>query len=117
MSAEDGIYILRTKDEQCRIVWEQNIKKIFNSWERFDELETVYVWRNCRYTKDFKKALSIAKDFDISRCTEYGVKVYEIPLTWKHLVERAKNQARYKLKNSLILDDYMKLKCNEIINL
>ena len=75
------------------------IEKIYDYYGRFDELQTVSVWGSCRYTKNFEKAMKLAVDKDSSCNSEYGIKLFEVPLTWKHLLKIAQRQAEDRLKN------------------
>lgn len=122
MSADDGIYILKTKDGQYRVAWEMAIEKIFknssNKKTLYNTMECFLIWGHCKCTKDLNTAYRIAEHMGKKRCTEYGIKVFEIGLTWKHLVHKAKIDAEKLLNEELSGDNdiYKINKYKKILN-
>ena len=102
MSADNGIYILKTKD-QYRVAHLQAIDNV--SWSIIDgnwhnnketrekcvPTRVVEMWGKCKYTRDENVALKIAHRWanSLSIC-EYGVNIITYNKTWKHIVEDAK---------------------------
>lgn len=100
MSADNGIYILKTKDGQYRVTHAQAIERIYEycNPNRYDPLEVVLVWSRERCTKDYEKAMKIAEIMNKHKYTEYGIRIFTFNKTWKHIVEDAKWIAKEKLK-------------------
>lgn len=102
MSADNGIYILKAKD-QFRVVHAQAIENVYGdcsySNNILNPLEVVRIWGNCRYTRHLLKAMTIAVSMDREYQTEYGIKVFEYKKTWKHICEDAKRRAEVELEN------------------
>ena len=117
MSADNGIYILKTKD-QYRIIHAQAIENIY--WEhdnryayysncgtnRLVPSRVVEFWGNSKYTKDEAIAFKVAHAMlnKIERncgICEYGIRTFTYNKTWKHILEDAKNKAKIEL-------DYLK---------
>lgn len=109
MSADNGIYILKTKD-QYRVAHLQAIDNV--SWSIIDgnwqnKKETrgkcvptrvIEMWGKCKYTRDENVALKIAHRWasSIPIC-EYGVNIITYNKTWKHIVEDAKEYAKKEI--------------------
>jgi hypothetical protein len=100
MSADNGIYILKTKDGQYRVAHAQAIENIYEGYSgrRYDSLQVVLTWMDCRYTRDFEKAMIVANAMENKWHTEYGIRVFTYNKTWKHIVEDAKKMAEINLK-------------------
>lgn len=106
MSADNGVYILKIKD-QYRVTSAQAIENIFDVNGKLKPIEVVWLWGKVRYTKDENRAQDIAKMIN-SRChTEYGIKTFVFNKTWKHIVYDAQSIAESQLKH---LDDLDSLK-------
>lgn len=106
MSADNGTYILKTIDGQYRVVMEQAIENIFTNYstDRYDPLQVVLTWGDCRYTKDKIKAYEVAETIERKwHGTEYGIKTFEYRKPWKYIVEDAKSQAKIIKENMLVL--------------
>ena len=109
MSADNGIYILKTKD-QYRVAHLQAIDNV--SWSIIDgdwqnKKETrgkcvptrvIEMWGKCKYTRDENVAYRIAHKWASSLpICEYGVNVITYNKTWKHIVEDAKEYAKKEI--------------------
>lgn len=109
MSADNGIYILKTKD-QYRVA---HLKAIENlSWSIIDgyldssnnkgkwvPTRVVEMWGKCKYTRNEYVALKIAHKWANSLpICEYGVNIITYNKTWKHIVEDAKEYAKRELE-------------------
>lgn len=105
MSADNGIYILKTKD-QYRVTHAQAIENIYwehgNTYayylncqhEKYVPTRVVEYWGDCKYTRSAEKAQQIAEAM-LRRIgfVEYGIRTFTYNKTWKHIVEDAKKQA------------------------
>ena len=109
MSADNGIYILKTKD-QYRVAHLQAIDNV--SWSIIDgnwqnEKETrgkcvptrvIEMWGKCKYTRDENVSFKIAHKWASSLpICEYGVNVITYNKTWKHIVGDAKKYAQKEI--------------------
>ena len=116
MSADNGVYILKTKD-QYRVTSAQAIENIFDVNGKLKPIEVVWLWGKVRYTKDENKAQDIAKMIN-SRChTEYGIKTFVFNKTWKHIVYDAKYIAECNLKYFDDLDTFEKEKAEYVLSI
>lgn len=110
MSADNGVYILKTKD-QYRVAHLQAIDNV--SWSIIDgdwqnekrtrgkcvPTRVVEMWGKCKYTRDESVALKIAHRWASSLpICEYGVNIITYNKTWKHIVEDAKEYAKKELE-------------------
>ncbi|MDD4779109.1 MAG: hypothetical protein PHT02_00700 [Tissierellia bacterium] len=122
MSADNGVYILKTKD-QYRVIHTQAIERVFSDYNKrlLNPMEVVLIWGNCKYTRSKEKAYEIA--MERKNYTEYGIRTFEYKKTWKHIVEDAKKAAeieKQSLKKSDDIHSYdnYRLQCCEwILNL
>lgn len=109
MSADNGIYILKTKD-QYRVAHLQSIDNVSwsiidGNWQNTKETRGKYVptrviemWGKCKYTRDENIAYGIAHKWASSLpICEYGVNVITYNKTWKHIVEDAKEYAKKEI--------------------
>ena len=110
MSADNGIYILKTKD-QYRVAHLQAIDNlsfsiIDGNWQnrkgtrgKWVPTRVVERWGKCKYTRDENVAYRIAHRWanSIPVC-EYGVNVITYNKTWKHIVEDAKEYAKKEVE-------------------
>lgn len=94
MSRDDGVYVLKTKD-QYRVINTQAIEEVWEDYyeERLNPLRVVVFWRLSKYTRNFETAMKIATSIEKRERTEYGIKVFTYNKTWKHIVEDAKKKA------------------------
>ena len=110
MSADNGIYILRTKD-QYRVAHLQAIDNV--SWSIIDgdwqnkkstrgkcvPTRVVAMWGNCKFTRDEGKALSLAHKWANSLpICEYGVNVITYNKTWKQILKDARAYAKKEIE-------------------
>ena len=105
MSADDGIYILKTKD-QYRVTHAQAIENIYREHdneyayyincktEHFVPTRVVEYWGDTKYTRSVEVAQRVAetKLRDVG-FVEYGIRTFTYNKTWKHIVEDAKKKA------------------------
>ena len=98
MSADNGIYILKTKD-QYRVAHLQAIDNVYWSaisgeQEEVVSTRVVEMWGDCKFTRSASKALNIACKWarELPIC-EYGVCIIEYDETWKRILEDAKEYA------------------------
>jgi hypothetical protein len=99
MSADNGVYILKTKD-QYRVAYAHAIENLWwnyvkrNSEQEMVSTRLVELYGKKRYTKDaetaMKVAQAIAKD---SGYLEYGIQILTINKSWKQIVYEAKRLA------------------------
>ena len=103
MSADNGIYILKTKDHQYRVAHLQAIDNVY--WSAIDgehqELiptRVVEMWGDCKFTRDENKALSMAHKWasKLPIC-EYGVSVISYNKSWRHILEDAQKYAKKEI--------------------
>lgn len=97
MSADNGIYILKTKD-QYRVVHSMAFENIYHSFSNPFQTHRepvptrlVAKYGRTRYTRDFEKALQVANAMlkDIHIC-EYGIQIVQIHKSWDQIVRDAK---------------------------
>lgn len=102
MSADNGIYILKTKD-QYRVIHAQAIENL--SWTPLKDYKyslvptrLVEYYGKSRYTRNFETAMRVANA--MARDTyilEYGIRTFEINMTWNRIVYEAKKLAPLEL--------------------
>ena len=98
MSADNGIYILVTKD-QYRVIHAQAIDNLTFSHVNRNNRELVPTriveyYSNCKYTRNIDLARKIA--FSMARrypVLEYGISEIKINKTWNQIVREAKELA------------------------
>lgn len=109
MSADNGIYILKTKD-QYRVAHLQSIDNVSwsiidGNWQNKEETRgkcvptrVIEMWGKCKYTRDENIAYRIAHKWASSLLIcEYGVNVITYNKIWKHIVEDAKEYAQKEI--------------------
>jgi hypothetical protein len=130
LSADNGIYILKTKD-QYRVIYAQAIENLYwnpldeSSFDKLIPTRIVEYYGKSKYTHNKDIVRDIA--FNMARKTpvlEYGVREIIIDKTWKQIVKEAKEQAllemehiEYVKKNSGGNWNYEVSKLEEIINM
>lgn len=110
MSADNGIYILRTKD-QYRVAHLQAVENISWSYidgdqnnkavthERYVPTRVVEMWGDCKFTKDAEQALRIAHKWNTSLpVCEYGVKIITYSKTWMQILKEATTYAKKEME-------------------
>ncbi len=110
MSADNGIYILKTKD-QYRVAHLQAIDNV--SWSVIDgdwknsestrgkcvPTRVVEMWGDCKFTRDEGKALRLAHNWASKfPICEYGVYVITYNKTWKHILKDAQKYAKKEIE-------------------
>lgn len=98
MSADNGIYILKCKD-QYRVIHAQAIDNLW--WtplnpnnQELVPTRLVEYYGNSRYTRDAEKAMQVATAIERKwKWTEYGIRTFTINKTWKQIVKEAKELA------------------------
>ncbi len=110
VSADNGIYILRTKD-QYRVAHLQAIDNVSWSiidgdWQNNDHTRgkcvptrVVEMWGDCKFTRNEGKALKLAHSW--ASCLpicEYGVSIITYNKTWKHILEDARDYAKKEIE-------------------
>lgn len=103
MSADNGIYILETKD-QYRVAHLQAIDNIYWShingrWDRPVPTRLVEAWGDLKFVRNKVKALELAYKW-AARLTvcEYGVYIITYNKTWKETLLDAKKYANQEIK-------------------
>ena len=110
MSADNGIYILKTKDGQYRVIHAMAIENLW--WSGLEEkskkemvpTEILRYFGRSKYTRDYSLALRIAHS--IARrepILEYGVSDFYCNKTWRQIVEEGKQLAKLEIQK--IKDD------------
>lgn len=115
MSADNGIYILKMKD-QSRVIHAQAIENLFWSLETFGQTENLISTRILLYYNNAKsmtfeeamlKAFEMEKEIlndDYCPILEYGISTFTIDKTWNEIVEDAKTvfeREKISVANSL----------------
>ncbi|MCI8749129.1 MAG: hypothetical protein HFH67_14940 [Lachnospiraceae bacterium] len=88
MSADNGVYILRTKDRQIRVTHSQAINGMFDHEGRYIPEKIKLHFNGNKYTKNMDKAIMIAQHIrkKLSVC-EYGIQVLPYcDKTWEEIV-------------------------------
>ena len=108
MSADNGIYVLKTKD-QYRVIHAQGIEYIYGSIiknrhsidlrTKYNPVRVFEMWCDCKYTRNESLVLKIAHNWAsrLSIC-EYGVNIVHYNKTWKHILEDAKEYAKKEIE-------------------
>lgn len=103
MSADNGIYILNTKDSY-RVIHAQAIDNLYysplqNFGAELVPTRVIEYFGNCRYTRDkeaaYRVAEQMAKKYPV---LEYGINLIESPKSWKQIVIAAKELAQKELQ-------------------
>ncbi|MCI8327281.1 MAG: hypothetical protein HFI37_05835 [Lachnospiraceae bacterium] len=76
MSADNGIYILMTKDQQIRVLHAKAIENIFDTDGNYISKQVKKYFLECPYTRDMNRANRIAQKMyrSLSAC-EYGITI------------------------------------------
>ena len=99
MSVDNGIYILKTKD-QYRVTYAMAIDNLWFSFLTRDESQELVPTRiieyfgNCKYTRHEETAMRVANAMAKQQpILEYGISRIPINKTWKQIVDEAKELA------------------------
>jgi len=104
LSADNGIYILKTKDGQYRVIYASAIENLYwnpldsNSYNKLIPTRIVELYGKSKYT--YNKNLTRDIAFNMARNTylEYGISEIVIDKTWKQIVKEAKEIAPLEIK-------------------
>ena len=92
MSADNGVYILKTKDNQIRVIETKAIENIFDFYGEYIPKQVNRYFGNVPHTKDMNVANSIAQRLyrQLEVC-EYGIRILpEYNKTWKEILRESK---------------------------
>lgn len=99
MSADNGVYILKTKD-QYRVAHFSAVENLYYNQldkgnNKLCSLEVVMEYANVKFTRKKEVALDIASNIlkHLPIC-EYGISFIETEKTWKKILIEAKKEAR-----------------------
>lgn len=99
MSADNGVYILKTSDGQYRIATFQAVDNLYynplspNNNELYS-LAVFMQYENTKYTRNYAQAMTIAGDIlQILSICEYGIQFIETDKTWATICKEAKKDA------------------------
>ena len=106
MSADNGVYILKTKD-QYRVAHLHAIDNI--TWSVITGNETltggyvptrvVEMWGECKYTRSRKTAYDIAHRMEMRLpVCEYGICMINLDKTWKNILRDAEKYAKLEIE-------------------
>jgi len=105
MSADNGIYVLKLKD-QYRVIEAQAIDNIGWSFLTFTEgreivpTRLVEYYGTSKYTRNFDMAMRIATlMLKHSPVCEYGIQIIKCDKTWDQVVREAKELAPMEIKS------------------
>lgn len=103
LSADNGIYILQTKD-QYRVIETIAVENLWWDYEGLRTREDVVPTRlieyygDCKYTRDETTALKIAASmFRRTPMCEYGIKFIRCNKFWRNIVKEGKEHAAKEL--------------------
>ena len=91
MSADNGVYILKTKDKQIRVAHTKAINALFDFDGKYIPEQIHRYFGNSRYTKNMDKAIKIAENIrkKLPVC-EYGIQVLPYcDKTWEQIVNES----------------------------
>lgn len=91
MSADNGVYILETRDKQIRVVHSQAIEGLFNNNGDYIPRQINKYFGDSKYTKDMSKAVKIARKIrrKLPIC-EYGISILPYcDKTWKQIMNES----------------------------
>lgn len=97
MSADNGIYILKTKEGQYRVIHTQAIENIYdiNDPNQLAPEQIINYYGKSKYTYEKNLARGIA--FSIARelpVLEYGIREIVIDKTWDQILNEAKENGK-----------------------
>jgi hypothetical protein len=111
MSADNGIYILKTKDNQYRVIHAQAIENLYFSFldsenKALVPTRIVEYFGDCKFTWKFEIASKVA--FSMEQSTpicEYGIKTIHVDKTWKEIIKEAKELAVLEMEEVMKRND------------
>jgi hypothetical protein len=104
MSADNGIYILNTKEGQYRVIHAQAIDNLNWSFIHFREekyvpTRIIEYYGNCKYTYNKDMAMHIANNiYKWFPFVEYGIQIIPANRTWNQIKNDAINYAKQEIK-------------------
>ena len=104
MSADNGIYILKTKDNQYRVIYASAIENLYwnplnpNSQNKLIPTRIIELYGKSKYTYDKNLARDIAFNMTRNTYLEYGVNEIVIDKTWRQILKEAKEIAPLEIK-------------------
>ena len=122
MSADNGVYILKTKEGQYRVITAQAIDNLNWSFihfreERYVPTRIIEYFGNCRYTYSEATALKLAQNiYSHLPVCEYGIQTFSINRTWNRIKHDSIDYARQEIKSLKAVADKSKYD-NEITKL
>lgn len=100
MSKDNGIYVLKTQDNQYRVIEAQAIENIYKtpdvinkSWiyeNEFNFIKLFWYFNGCKTTYSDVTAYQIARKLENLHETEYGIKTIITPFTWYEILTKVK---------------------------
>jgi len=105
MSADNGVYILKTKEGQYRVITAQAIDNLNWSYihfreERYVPTRILEYFGNCQYTYNKDTALEIAQNIYVQLpVCEYGIQTFSINRTWNRIKHDSIDYARQEIKS------------------
>lgn len=94
MSADNGVYILKLKD-QCRIRETKGIDRLFNSFDKPIPSRLYREFRDAEQTKDMNEAVTVAERiYKLLPYCEKGIVVIILDRTWNYYKKKAFPQNR-----------------------
>ena len=127
MSADNGIYILRTADKQHRVLHMQAVDNLYFSYiythcdlNSFNSARLLEYYGSCKHTKNFEKALKIANQIKHQvEFVEYGIQIIQSNNTWEQIVEDGIKIIREEIeclkKYNSNLNNYTVIELQEIL--
>lgn len=102
MSADNGVYVLKTKDKQYRVACFQNSEELHydnltNSYKKeYTSYGLYQKFKDTRYTRNPEIAINIAMDLEkeLSVC-EYGIQIIHTDKTWGDIVNTIESSNVY----------------------
>jgi hypothetical protein len=103
LSADNGIYILKTRDNQYRVIHAQGISLnwsflLFKNTDKLIPTRVIELFGQSRYTYNQNLARGIAFSMAEKIYTEYGISEIPINKTWKQIVKEAKEFAPLEIE-------------------
>ncbi len=91
MSADNGVYIFKTRDKQIRVIHTLAIGNIFDTNNNYISKQVKKYFKDTPFTKDMNVANNIAqkmyKKLDVC---EYGIRILpECNKTWEEILKEA----------------------------
>lgn len=104
LSADNGIYILKTKDNQYRVIYASAIENLYwnpldpNSYNKLIPTRIIELYGKLKYTYDKNLARDIAFNMAKNTYLEYGISEIVVDKTWSQIIKEAKEIAPLEIK-------------------